>query len=60
MENFNPNKPVSRAEFTTVLSRVLFGSTYNKNGNNYYEKHIEALNKANILNDTNPKITEWR
>ena len=60
MENFNPNKPISRAEFATVLSRVLFGSTYNQNGNNYYEKHIEALNKANILNDTNPKITEWR
>ena len=60
MENFDPNKPVSRAEFATVLSRVLFGNTYNQIGNNYYEKHIEALNKANILNDTNPKITEWR
>ena len=60
MENFNPNKPVSRWEFATVLSRVLFGDTYNQNGSKYYEKHIEALNKANILSDKNPDLTEWR
>ena len=60
MENFNPNKPVSRAEFATVLSRVLFGNTYNQNWAKYYENHITALNNANILNDTNPNLTEWR
>ena len=60
MDNFDPHKPVSRWEFATVLSRVLFGNTYNQNWDNYYEKHIKALNKANILNDTNPNITEWR
>jgi hypothetical protein len=30
MEKFNPNKTVTRAEFATVLSRVLFGNTYNQ------------------------------
>ena len=60
MENFNPNKPVSRWEFATVLSRVLYGDTYNQNWAGYYEKHIEALNKANILSDKNPDLTEWR
>jgi len=60
MDNFNPNEPVSRWEFATVLSRVLFGEIYNQDGINYYEQHIEALNKANILNDTNPNLTEWR
>lgn len=60
MENFDPNKPVSRWEFATVLSRILFGNTYNQSWDNYYEKHIEALNKANILNDKNPDITERR
>ena len=60
MENFNPNKPISRWEFATVLSRVLFGDTYNQTESIYYEKHIEALNKANILGDTNPNLTEWR
>lgn len=60
MENFNPNKPVSRWEFATVLSRVLYGDTYNQNWDNYYEKHIKALNKANILNNSDHNITEWR
>lgn len=60
MENFNPNKPVSRWEFATVLSRVLYGDTYNQNWDKYYEKHIEALNKANILNNSDHNITEWR
>jgi hypothetical protein len=60
MENFNPNKPVSRWEFATVLSRVLYGDTYNQNWDKYYEKHIEALNKANILTNPDHNITEWR
>jgi hypothetical protein len=30
MENFNPDKTVTRAEFATVLSRVLFGNKYNQ------------------------------
>jgi len=60
MENFNPNKPVSRWEFATILSRVLYGDMYNQNWKNYYEKHIKALNNANIFSDTNPNLTEWR
>ena len=62
MENFNPDKTVTRAEFATVLSRVLFGNTYNQGWVKYYEKHIEALKKANILNNTNPDLVEarWR
>jgi hypothetical protein len=62
IEDFNPNKNVTRAEFATVLSRVLYGSTYNQSWKNYYEKHIEALEKANILSSTNPDLVEarWR
>ena len=62
IEDFNPDKTVTRAEFATVLSRVLFGNTYNQSWKNYYEKHIEALEKANILNNTNPDLVEarWR
>lgn len=61
-EKFNPNKTVTRAEFATVLSRVLYGSRYNQSGINYYEQHIEALEKANILSNTNPNLIEarWR
>jgi len=60
MEKFNPNKTVTRAEFATVLSRVLFGNTYNQSWENYYEKHIEALKKVNILSNTNPNLVEAR
>lgn len=60
IEDFNPEKNVTRAEFATVLSRVLFGDTYNQAGKNYYEKHIEALEKANILSNTNPDLVEAR
>ena len=60
MRYFNPSGKVSRAEFATVLSRVLFGSTYNKSGSRYYENHIKALNESGILNDTNPNIQELR
>ena len=40
-EKFNPNKTVTRAEFATVLSRVLFGNEYNQSWTNYYEKHLQ-------------------
>ena len=57
---FNPDGKVSRAEFATVLSRVLFGSTYNQSGDNYYERHIQALFEAWILKNTDPTIQELR
>ena len=60
IKNFNPTGKVTRAEFATVLSRVLYWSKYNQNWANYYEKHIEALKNAWILKNTNPKLTEYR
>jgi hypothetical protein len=60
LPDFNPRGKVSRAEFATVLSRVLFGAKNNVAGANYREKHIEALNKAGILTNTNPKMQEFR
>lgn len=60
MEKFNPNKTITRAEFATVLSRVLFGNIYNQSWENYYEKHIEALEKVSILSNTNPNLVEAR
>jgi hypothetical protein len=40
---FNPNGEMTRAEFGTVLSRILRGNTYNKEGINYYEAHLQQL-----------------
>ena len=57
---FNPLGQVSRAEFSTVLSRVLYGSKYNKTGSRYREKHIKALENSGILTNTDPNIQELR
>ena len=58
--NFNPNAQVTRAEFATVLSRVLYGDKYNQEGINFAEKHLEALKAAGILKDTTPTMKELR
>ena len=60
IKNFKPNKRITRAEFATVLSRVLYGLTYNKYWNDYYANHIQALKNAGILTNTNPSMEELR
>ncbi len=60
LKEFNPNGLVSRAEFATVFSRVLFWDKYNQSEWNYYEKHIAALKEAGILSNDNPTIEEVR
>jgi hypothetical protein len=42
LSDFMPNKTVSRAEFGTVLSRLLYGAMYNE-GTPYYINHLQAL-----------------
>lgn len=62
LEKFMPNAIVTRAEFATVLSRVLFGSEFNVKDwkTPFYQEHIKALAEANILSEVNHKITELK
>ena len=60
LKKFNPNGKVTRAEYATVFSRVLFGDKYNKSEWNYYEDHIKALKEAGILTNDTPTIQEVR
>ena len=60
IKSFNPNGKVTRAEYATVFSRVLFGDKYNKAEWNYYENHLKALKDAEILTNTTPTIQEVR
>ena len=46
---FRPYDTISRAEFGTALSRVLWGSE-NEGGTPYYAKHLDALKAAGIMN----------
>lgn len=53
-EEFSPNDFVNRAEFGTILSRLIYGDTYNiYSGEEMkfkrYEKHLNALNSDNIM-----------
>ena len=58
--DFMPSKRVSRAEFGTVLSRVLWWNKYEWTNSNYYINHLNALKENNIITNINPHITEYR
>lgn len=60
LTNFAPHALVSRAEFGTVLSRVLFGAQYNQDGAERYAKHLNALKEVKVLTNTNPTLQELR
>ena len=49
IDKFRPFDSVTRAEFGTALSRVLYEDTYNQNWDNYYSKHLNALKNAWIM-----------
>jgi hypothetical protein len=48
LSEFMPDKFVSRAEFGTVLSRVLYGTMYN-DAIPYYVRHLQALQNNGIM-----------
>ena len=59
---FRPYDKVTRAEFATALSRLLYNTKDWKWSTKYYEPHIKLLNQNWILKDTtSPKrtITRW-
>lgn len=49
-DNFDPNDQVTRAEFGTVLSRLLWWTKYaTDDGDLFYKKHLEALRENGIM-----------
>ena len=58
--NFRPNNEVTRAEFATALSRMLYWIKDGKWNTKYYEPHIAKLYEEWIITNTNPKIKEKR
>jgi hypothetical protein len=45
---FSPNELITRAQFGTILSRILYGTLYNE-GDPYYINHLQALQKSWIM-----------
>ena len=60
MKSFNPYRLVTRAEFGTVLSRLLWWDLYNTTSLKYYTNHLKALNTAWVISKINPEIQELR
>lgn len=58
-KKFNPNGEVTKAEFGTVLSRVLYGKT-NDGSIPYYKKHLNALKSAGIISNITSTLKEQR
>lgn len=63
-DSFDPNEYVTRAQFWTVLSRMLWWTTYApKPDQEYYTNHLEALHKNEIMTEIYgnwPNSTELR
>jgi hypothetical protein len=49
-KKFNPRWEVTRAQFATILSRLLRWDRYNKTWWDYYAQHLKALNEEWIIN----------
>ncbi len=60
LKNFEPHKLVTRAEFATVFSRVLYGLKYNREGDDWYQGHLEALKAARVLENITHTLQELR
>ena len=54
IQAFEPHKLVSRAEFATVLSRVIWGNKHNISGDDRYSAHLQALKKYGIITSDVP------
>ena len=61
-KEFNPTDTVTRAQFGTVLSRLLYGNLNNaQKGTQWYTQHLQALKNAGIMKKIdNPSMKELR
>ena len=57
---FRPKDKVTRAEFATALSRMLYNTEDGKWDTKYYVPHIDTLYNKWIITNINPKLTEKR
>ena len=58
IKNFRPNDTVTRAEFATALSRLLYGTKDSTNF--YYTSHINKLYEKWIIEKKDPNLKELR
>jgi hypothetical protein len=59
LTSFEPYARVDRAQWGTVLSRILYGDQYD-GANPYYINHLNALQTNGVISNTNPGLKELR
>ena len=62
VDEFMPNKILDRAEFGTIVSRLLWWDRYNitdTDHRSYYEDHLYALKKHGILTQVTDPESRW-
>ena len=60
IDKFNPTWTLTRAEFWTILSRMLYGDAYNQWWDLWYARHLQALKNNWIMNIIDPNIKELK
>ncbi len=61
LQEFRPFDKVTRAEFGTILSRILRGSLYETSWEGWFTQHLQALYNANIMKKIEtPSMEELR
>jgi hypothetical protein len=60
-EYFSPTEEITRAEVATIISRMLRGTTYKGTEEEWYQNHLLALRKEEIIQtDRAPMEIELR
>ena len=60
LTEFEPNRILTRKEFATVFSRILFWDKYNIDGQEYWTNHIKALKEISVLTNGDTALLEVR
>jgi hypothetical protein len=51
LREFRPNAFITKAEFSTILSRMLYATVSNDNGETWFIPHLKALKDNGIIDE---------
>ena len=60
LTNFMPKQFINRAQMVTVISRMIWGKTFNEWGKFFYTQHLKKAHKEVLINKILPKSLEIR
>lgn len=60
LTNFMPKQFINRAQMVTVISRMIWGKTFNEWGSFFYTQHLKKTHEEALINKILPKSLEIR